>query len=136
MTTVADPFEETRGQLADAAKWVVPGVLVGEVAWIGGAAMMLAAVGSKIWNPFKIKKMMAEIAEKANDSKLFQAGFWVNTTAAVSQFGIITGGVVTELPPRSWGLAGFGIVDLAATIAVRRAIRRGIKHNTLSSSEA
>ena len=129
ITFVESPISETKDQLVDAAKWVVPSFAACEVFWIGGGAMMLAAIGSKIKNPLQVKKLVPEIAEKANDSLLFRSGFWINSTAAVGQFGVLTAGVTTELPARSWGLAAFGLVDLAVTIAVRRAIRKGIKNN-------
>jgi hypothetical protein len=129
LTFVDSPISETADRIESAAAWMVPALTAGEVAWIGGGAMMLAAVGSKMKNPFKIKKMVPEIAERANNSILFRSGYWINTIAAVSEFGILTVGVTTEFPVRSWGLASFGFIDLAATYFVRRAIRKGIKSN-------
>jgi len=132
LTFIDSPISETADRITSAAKWMIPSLIMGEVAWIGGGAIMLAAVGSKIKNPFKIKKMVPEIAERANDSLLFKSGFWVNTIAAVAEFGIMTAGVTSEFPVRSWGLASFGLADLAVTIAVRRAIRKGIRKNISS----
>ena len=128
-TAFTSPFGETRHRLASAAKWVIPSALIADALWLGGAAMMLASIGGKIGNPLTIKKRVPAIASQANTSTLFETGFWVNTTAAVAEFGIITAGVTTELPLRSWGLAAFGLVDLSVTIAVRRAIRSGIRKN-------
>lgn len=129
MTLIDSPITDTKDQILNAAKWMGPSLAAGEAVWIGGGAMMLAAIGVKVKNPFKIKKMIPEIADKANNSRLFNAGYLINTTAAMAEFGISTTGVMTEFPMRSWGLASFGFIDLAATYFVRRAIRRGIKNN-------
>ena len=129
LTLVDSPLSETKDRIVEASTWMAPSLLAGEIVWIGGGAMMLAAIGSKVKNPFKIKKMIPEIADKANNSFLFRAGYLINTTAAIAEFGISTVGVTTEFPVSSWGLSSFGFIDLAATYFVRRAIRRGIKNN-------
>jgi hypothetical protein len=100
-----------------------------EIAWIGGGAMMLAGIGSKIGNPLKIRSRMPEIAAKANNSKLFKTGFAVNATAAVGQAGILSAGIIGELPPESWGFLGVPAADLSSTLLIRKAIWDGMKDN-------
>lgn len=128
-TLVLDPLGDTTEKVMDAAPWVAGGVGVSEAMFIGGAAMMLASVGDKIGNPLSIKKRIPEIAEKANDSKLFKSGFWVNTTGAVGDFVVLSAGIGANMPPHTWGVLGLTLLDLSVTVAVRKAILNGIKGN-------
>jgi len=128
-TLFLDPMGQLEHEVIRSAPIVGSGLLVGEAAWIGGAAMMLAAVGEHIRNPLKIKKEIGAVATKANDSKMFRSGFWINTIGAVGEFGVITAGVMTQLPPEAWGWLSLGFADLAATIYVRKKIHAGIKDN-------
>ncbi|MDQ3123647.1 MAG: hypothetical protein M3Q14_03110 [bacterium] len=128
-TLVADPFEETREAVGDAAPWVAGGVAASEVLFIAGAGMMVASVGDKVGNPLTMKKRMGDIAQKANESNLFKAGFIVNTTGAVGDFVVLSGGVMRELPPTSWGVLSLTLLDLSLTVAVRKGIMEGIHQN-------
>jgi hypothetical protein len=134
ITLASDPLETTKERVFEAAPWVASGLAAGEVFWIGGAAMMLAAVGNKVRNPLKIKQRVPELAEHANNSLLFRAGFWTNTFAAVGQTAVLVAGVTSELPVKSWGLLSFAAADFALTISVRRAIKRGVRASTLPVS--
>lgn len=127
LTVVANPFEQTKDEVIDAAPWVGGGLFLSEAMWIGGAAMMLTSVGDKVKNPLKIRKKLPELAKKANSSKLFKSGFYINTAGAVGSATVISAGVVDKLPFHSWGLLGLAVADLGVTIAVRKAILRGIK---------
>jgi hypothetical protein len=102
------------------------GMIAMEAMWIGGGAMMAASVGEHIKNPLKIKSHLPEIAAKANDSKLFKAGFIVNTVGAVGEFVIPAAAVCMKLPPETWGVLGPSLVDLGITIGVRRATLNAI----------
>lgn len=115
----------------DVAKDELPAVAGGMVAmetmWIGGAAMMASSVGAKVKNPMKVKSQFGEVAEHANSSKLFQAGFWINTAGAVGEFVIPAVAVCTKLPPETWGVLTPSLVDLGVTISIRSAIRSGLQ---------
>jgi hypothetical protein len=127
-----DPFEATKDRVLEAAPWVAGGLAAGEIGWLGGAAMMLYSVGSSIDSPKEllgIRKRLPEIAAHANTSWLFNSGFWINTSAAVAQTGVLVAGVTSELPAKSWGILGFAAADFALTISVRRAIKKGVKNN-------
>lgn len=132
--TIATNFEHAKHQIVEAAPWMASALGASEIAWIGGGAMMLAGVGSKIGNPLKIRSRMPEIAAKANDSRLFKAGFAVNASAAVGQAGILTAGIVGELPPESWGFLGLPAADLSSTLLLRKAIWDGMKKNAAEES--
>jgi hypothetical protein len=133
VTLAINPMHELEHEVIDAAPWVGSGLLAGEAAWIGGAALALGAVGVKVRNPLKIKNQFKDIATHADSSKMFKIGFWTNTTAAVAEFGILTAGVMKYLPPEAWGALSFGALDLAATVTFRKMILNGIK-NTANSN--
>lgn len=134
-TLAANPLGETKDSLVEVAPYVAGGLAAGEVLWIGGAALMLAAVGEKLKNPFKIRSKIPEIATKANDSKMFKTGFYTNTTGAVGQFSVVSIGIVDKLPPHTWGVLGIALLDLSITIALRRAIYKGVKNNASGATD-
>ncbi len=130
LTLAADPFSETKHKVFDAAPWVGGGLVAGEVLWLGGAALMLSAVGEKIKNPLKIKKNINDIATKANSSRLFKTGFYANTVGAVGEFGVLGTGVMSKLPVHSWGIMGLALLDLGVTIHVRKTIKNKIEEHS------
>jgi hypothetical protein len=130
------PLGETVDALSETAPYLLPGMGAAEVAWLGGAGMMLAAIGKKVtWNPLKIHSSIKEIPDAANSSKLFKSGLAINTAAAVTQFVMPTVAVMEGLPASQWGLLAIGAADLWATIVLRRAIWRGI-HKNAANPEA
>lgn len=124
-----NPYSELKEDVIEAAPYVVTGVVASEVAFTVGGAMMLGAVGEKIANPLKIKERIPEIAERANSSKLFKAGFIINTVGAVGDFAVISTGVIDEMPVESYGLLGLTLGDLALTVAIRKGILNGINQD-------
>lgn len=131
-TLALDPMGETIDRVADVAPWIGGGVAVSETMFVAGAGMMLGAVGKKVGNPFKIKEQIPEIATRANSSKLFKAGFWINTAGAVGDFLAVAPAVVTKMPVHSWGIIPLTLVDLGVTYGVRRTIWNGVKQNALT----
>jgi len=130
-TLMMSPLEETVETIGDDVPTAVAagvGMVAMEAAWIGGAAMMVGAAGRRVMrNPLRIREQLKDVAQDANDSKTFKAGFWINTGAAVSQFAIPTALVVSQLPPESWGILAPAVVDLGATVVLRHVIMDGIK---------
>jgi hypothetical protein len=122
----ANPIGETIEAVRDVAPYVGTGLIISEAGWIGGAAMMLATGGKKMLNPLKIKTAFKDIADNAEDSKFFKAGFALNLSSAVAQFAIPTVAVTANMPPQTWGILAVGAIDLWATIVLRRAIWKGV----------
>lgn len=129
VTMLADPLKDTKDSIESAAPWVISGLVASEVLFVGGAAMMLAGIGDKIGNPLTVKGRIPELAEKANNSKLFKAGFWTNALGAVGDFVVLTAGVCSTLPVHSWGVVGLTLADLGVTLSVRKALYNGIERN-------
>lgn len=129
LTFTMNPLGEVTHEIVEAAPVIGVGIVASEAMFAGGIALMATSVGSKIGNPLKLKERLPEICAEANDSKLFKAGFWINTVGAVGSAAIIAGGVVAKLPPESYGVLGFAAADLAVTVAVRKAMLSGIRRN-------
>lgn len=125
-TPIVSPMGETLSALKEVAPYVGSGMVAAEAVWIGGAAMMLASVGKKMWNPMKIREQIGSIPEAASNSKLFKAGLLANTAGAVAEFVIPTVAVTANMPPQSWGVLAFSTLDLWATVVLRRMIWKGI----------
>lgn len=123
-----NPMSELKDDVIAAAPWVGGGVAASEVAFATGAAMMAGSVGSKIGNPWTIKERIPDIAQRAQDSKLFWTGFWTNTTGAVGDFAVISAGVLKEMPVESYPLLALTLADLGMTVAVRKALKSGIRN--------
>lgn len=123
---VANPMGQTIHALAEVAPYVAPGMVAAEAAWIGGAAMMLAAIGKRLRNPLKIRSEFGAVSESTANSRLFQAGLIVNTAAALAECAIPTAAVTANLPVESWGILAFSTLDLWATVVLRRMIWRGM----------
>lgn len=119
-TVVSDDLGDLKDDVVEAAPWIGTGVIASEVAFIGGLALMGASVGASIKNPLKLRQELPEMVSKANDSRLFKAGFWLNTSGAVGDFGVLSVGILKEMPPSSWGVLGLTLTDLAGTIGVRK----------------
>lgn len=133
---IASPLGETIKSLAETASYVGPGMIAAEAAWIGGAAMMLGAIGKKIINPLKIHQRFKEIPDAAAESTTFKAGLAINTVAAVAEFVIPAVAVTTKLPVESWGILSFAAVDLMATVALRKVIWNGMHRAKSETPEA
>ncbi len=119
---VVSPLGETKDQLAESAVWLLIGVAFAEVLFIGGIALMAAAIGLKIRNPLKLRRELKNILRAGFRSRLFWIGFWVNAGAAVATMVLVSVGILTVLPPKSWGLLIIAISDIASTFALRHYI--------------
>lgn len=134
-TLAYNPLGEVTEDLVEASPWVGAGLVASEGMFIGGLAMMATSVGSSARNPLKMRGQLDEICQKADDSLLFKSGFWVNTTGAVGSAAVIAGGILIKMPPESYGLLSFSAMDLAVTVAVRKAMMSGIKNRSAAKTE-
>lgn len=135
LTFAMNPMEEVQTEVIDAAPVVGVGIVASEAMFVGGLVMMASSVGGKVGkNPLKLRERLPEICEKANESKMFKSGFWVNAAGAVGSAAVISVGVVTHMPPESYGVLGFAAADIGVTVAVRKAMLDGIKNNTQEES--
>lgn len=121
--TLFSPIGETVDELKHNAPWITGAALATEIGWLGGAAMMLAAAGKKIGNPFKLRSRWNEIKENPVDTALFKSGLYVNGASALALAGVVIGGSVTTLPAEAWPAPmALAAVDIAGTIAFRKPI--------------
>ena len=118
------PFEQVIDGIVQILPWVGAGVIVSEVLFIGGLLVIASSIGLKIKNPLKLRKEFIEILSACTGTKVFWLGFWMNAVGAVGTGVLLIAGIVIALPASSWGIAIMPLVDLLATIALRRLIRQ------------
>ncbi len=115
---VASPDKHIVSEIKQDA-WVGPAWLCTEAFWLGGAAMMATAVGTRVGNPLTLKKRFQEFKDEANQSALYRSGLVINTTGAVALGGVLVAGTL-NLPESLWP-TGLALVaaDAASTVAIR-----------------
>jgi hypothetical protein len=129
LTFATSPLGAIEHDAVDAWPWAIAAAGT-DATMIAGLGMMAASVGSDMWkHPLKIRSRLPELAERANGSKLFETGFWVNTAAALGTSAVMIAGIVEALPSDALGTVGFPLLDAAATVTLRAVVRAGIKNN-------
>lgn len=120
ITLATNPLAEIESDVVQAAPWAAAGIVLTESLWVGGAAVMAAAAGKKIGNPFKLRSRWNDISNDVVSNKAFQAGLAINTTGAIGTAGVVVAGVTTSLPVETWpGGIGIAAADILGTIAIR-----------------
>lgn len=98
-------------------------LILSEVVFVVGILIMASAVGFELGrNPLTWRKHFHGLVQEITTDKLFWVGFWINAIAALAT-GILMGvGVLTLLPPQSWGLLWIAGADIALTLLIRGAV--------------
>lgn len=99
--------------------WVGVGAIVTETLFIAGLVIMAAAIGLESRNPLTLRKDIKRMLVAAVETRSFWVGFWINAVGACGSSLFLCAGILIALPPSSWSLLYFPLLDLAATIAIR-----------------
>lgn len=147
LTFMNNGFQELKEQVVETLPWAVAAGASTEAAFVAGGAMMLTAGGIKVGrNVLKIRKKTTEMQEQMaegeassrplRESRLFRAGFVINTAGALGTAAVVAAGGAT-LPSESWpGVAGLVAVDVAGTFGLRAAILKAAGGWRAESTEA
>jgi len=127
--TFTNEFDQFKHQMVEAGPWVGSALAGLEAGWIGGAALMLYGIGSKVGNPLRIRSRIPEIAEQANNSRTFKTGLAINVAASLAESGVLGGGILSELPPEAWGFLSLPVVNAGSDIVITRAILQGMRRH-------
>jgi hypothetical protein len=121
----------------EASEWVSGSYIASEVAWFGGAALMLAGAGSKIGNPLKLREKWNEVKEKLSDNKKYKSGMVLSGIGGLGiEAAIVAGATVTELPPDAWAVLGPSVLlGTASTIWPRKIAMDRMRANRLKRAE-
>lgn len=119
---VFSPLGEVLDSLKDNAPILGVSLIASEVLFIIGLVLMALSLGIKVRNPFKLRRHLKEFISSISASKLFWVGFFVNLVGAVMTAIIGLAGVMLVLPVASWPIALIFLVDLWATLEVRKAV--------------
>jgi hypothetical protein len=125
-----DPLGPLLRRLAAAASWVVPTeVTLDLLVGLGAALMLAAATGSSLQNPLRAKTYLRQLPAYATTSWSFKAGFALSTAAGLAWGLVAIAAVVAYLPRLAWGALSLPAIDLAITLALRRAIWIGMRRS-------
>lgn len=99
--------------VVESAYWAGPVATATGATYIGGAAVMLGAAGSKIRNPFKIHQELSKL-KKAQGTRAMRTGFLMNAGGAYGLAGVEIAAII-NLPPSSWCLLAVPVTDAVLT---------------------
>ncbi len=125
--TITGSTDELLEDIRQAEPWVWKAWSTSVAAYIGSGVTMLAAAGSKVRNPFKIKNEMPLVAEKLRSSPVVKTSFGVNLASGIGAGVFAAYGIVETLPPSAWGSLFYPAADIYSTVAIRAAAYKYIK---------
>lgn len=131
-TAVSSNYDRLKDQALEIAPWAGTGFVASEAVFAAGGLLMLAALGKKAHNLFKVRGQVAAFNEDAKshtleqdkpllNSSLFKLGFALNAVGALGTAGVAIA-AVTELPREAWGLMAPAFLDILATVSIRSAV--------------
>lgn len=123
-------------RVREVGPWVGLGLIVSEVLFIVGLAVMAWSVGVGLGaNPLRWRHRMQDVLGQLDRSPAFWTGLAINTMGAVGTALVVVGAIVAGLPVSAWGLMVLPLADVSLTIAVRAAVFNGVRQPTAVSDE-
>ncbi len=104
------------------APWALASYSAAHALFLGGAVVMLAGAGAATRNPLRLRENLPLLRQRIGQSRTVRVGFWTNLVGAVAAAAVVIAAVVIALPWQSWGLGAIALLDLGATLVVRKAI--------------
>ncbi len=127
------PFGSLKEDIIRVLPWFGVGVIVTEMLFIGGLAIMATSMGLKVQNPLRLRGELKSLLAATTSTKMFWLGFWVNAIGAIGSSVVLGVGILMALPPSSWGLMTLVGADIAATVVIRGwAVRAHTRERDLS----
>jgi hypothetical protein len=109
-------------QIIDAMPLAIALSVVSELLFSAGIVMMAIASEQSIGlNPLKWRSHLNKLIQDIKRSRLFIFGFWMNFVGALATGVIWLVVILLRLPPSGWFLLWLPIMDIALTLAVRKA---------------
>ncbi len=122
------PLDEVVEQVKDVAPWVGIGLVVSEVLFVAGLALIAAAVGVSLpRNPLVWRAQLPELLAKLDTTPLFWVGLVINSIGAIGTAVVLVVAIVRGLPVQSWGLLVLPFADLSLTVAIRASVSKGVR---------
>lgn len=130
---IFSPLGPLIDRIREVGPWVGLGLLVSEVLFIIGLAVMAWSVGVRLGaNPLRWRDRLQDILAQLDRSPSFWAGLTINTVGAVGTAVVVLGAIAAGLPLSAWGLMVLPLADVSLTIAVRAAVFNGVRQPTVS----
>lgn len=118
-------------RVREVGPWVGLGLIVSEVLFVIGLAVMAWSVGVRLGsNPLRWRDRMQDVLAALDRSPTFWTGLIINTIGAVGTAVVVVGAIVAGLPVSAWGLMVLPLADVSLTVAVRAAVVNGVRRPT------
>lgn len=118
-------------RVREVGPWVGLGLIVSEVLFVIGLAVMAWSVGVRLGsNPLRWRDRMQDVLAALDRSPTFWTGLVINTIGAVGTAVVVVGAIVAGLPLSAWGLMVLPLADVSLTVAVRAAVVNGVRRPT------
>lgn len=118
-------------RVREVGPWVGLGLIVSEVLFVIGLAVMAWSVGVRLGsNPLRWRDRMQDVLAALDRSPTFWTGLIINTIGAVGTAVVVVGAIVAGLPLSAWGLMVLPLADVSLTVAVRAAVVNGVRRPT------
>lgn len=118
-------------RVREVGPWVGLGLIVSEVLFVIGLAVMAWSVGVRLGsNPLRWRDRMRDVLAALDRSPTFWTGLIINTIGAVGTAVVVVGAIVAGLPLSAWGLMVLPLADVSLTVAVRAAVVNGVRRPT------
>jgi len=124
------PLGSLIDRVREIGPWVGLGLIVSEVLFVVGLAIMAWSVGVRMGsNPLRWRDRLETVLASLDRSSVFWVGLAINTVGAAGTAIVIVAAVLGGLPPSAWGLLLLPMADLSLTVAVRAAVVNGVRRS-------
>lgn len=124
------PLGSLIDRVREIGPWVGLGLLVSEVLFVAGLAIMAWSVGVRMgFNPLRWRDRVEVVLASLDRSVTFWFGLAINTVGAAGTALVIVAAVLGGLPLSAWGLLLLPLADLSLTVAVRAAVVNGVRRS-------
>ncbi|MEL6985213.1 MAG: hypothetical protein AAFO29_22465, partial [Actinomycetota bacterium] len=109
---IFSPLGPLIDRIREVGPWVGLGLLVSEVLFIVGLAVMAWSVGVRLGaNPLRWRDRLQDVLAQLDRSPSFWTGLAINTVGAVGTAVVVLGAIAAGLPLSAWGLMVLPLAD-------------------------
>ncbi|MEM7338233.1 MAG: hypothetical protein AAF467_06280 [Actinomycetota bacterium] len=125
---VLAPLGPTIDRVRSVGPWVGLGLIMSEVLFVIGLALMAGAMGISLGpNPLRWRSRLDTVLARLDRTPVFWVGLVINTIGALGTGVVLVAAVIGGLPLSAWGLLVLPAADISLTAAVRAAVVRGVR---------
>lgn len=127
---VRSPLPATADRLRPVAPWLGLGLLVTELMFVTGLALMALVAGVELGlNPVRWRTRMPLVLAGLRRTPWFWLGLVINSAGALGSALVVAWAVLAGLPRSAWGLLIVPLFDLALTVSMRTIVISHLRRN-------